>query len=48
MTGFEIRQKDQIDDRVEGRLHNGQTGTGGEEEGRQEGIRWMKGFEIRQ
>jgi hypothetical protein len=47
MTGFEIRQKDQIGDRVEGRVEEWKTGIG-REEGRQERIRWMTGFEIRQ
>jgi hypothetical protein len=45
MTGFEIRQEDQIGDRVEGRLEEGHTSKGGEE-GRQEGISWMTGFDI--
>ncbi len=47
MTGFDIRQEDQIGDRVEGWLEEWQTGNG-EEESRQEGIRWMTGFEIEQ
>jgi hypothetical protein len=47
MRGLEFRQKDQIGDWVEGRLQEGKTGDRGEE-GRQEGIRWMTGFEIRQ